>query len=244
MKTKIPSSSESELGSGSGSARGWLGVTDRQRAVLEYLGVREGRGEVSPSYREIGEALGIANVSAVAKHVKALRRKGWLTGAAGKARSLRVGMGAGMETGMGGGGEWRWRWRGGRREVVDIPVYGSIPAGVPGDREQMAEGCVSVDVESVGIRPTARTFALRVRGDSMVGKHIVDGDVVVIEHGKEPRPGDVVAALIDGQSTLKTFLVQRGRPFLRAENPRYGDLVPAAELVIQGVMVALIRKRG
>ena len=100
-----------------------------------------------------------------------------------------------------------------------------------------------MDIESVGIRPTSRTFALRVSGDSMIGKHIVDGDVVVVEHGREPRTGDVVAALIDGQSTLKTFLLQRGRPFLRAENPKYRDLIPADELVIQGVMVALIRKR-
>ena len=78
----------------------------------------------------------------------------------------------------------------------------------------------------------------------MIGKHILHGDVVVIEHGKEPKPGDVVAALIDGQSTLKTFLMQRGRPFLRAENPKFPDLIPAAELVIQGVMVALIRKKS
>jgi repressor LexA len=99
-------------------------------------------------------------------------------------------------------------------------------------------------VESVGIRPLNRTFALRVSGDSMMGKHIVNGDVVVIEHGKEPRSGDVVAALIDGQSTLKTFVVQRGRAFLRAENPKYPDLIPAAELVIQGVIVALIRKQS
>jgi repressor LexA len=58
-----------------------------------------------------------------------------------------------------------------------------------------------------------------------------------------PKPGDVVAALIDGESTLKTFMTQRGKPYLRAENPKYPDLVPASELVVQGVMVALIRKR-
>ncbi len=77
----------------------------------------------------------------------------------------------------------------------------------------------------------------------MIGKHILPGDIVVVEHGVTPKPGDVVAALIDGDSTLKTFCLQRGKPCLRAENPRYPDLVPAAELVIQGVMVALIRKR-
>ena len=77
----------------------------------------------------------------------------------------------------------------------------------------------------------------------MIGKHILDGDIVVVEHGQSPRNGDVVAALIDGESTLKTFVADQGKPYLRAENPRYPKLIPASELVIQGVMVALIRKR-
>lgn len=210
-------------------------TTPRQRQILRFVEERQSRGAAPPSYREIGVHLGIAHVSAVAKHVEALRRKGLLTTAEGKTRSItlqrtesRSALVAGPE---------------GPRRVVHIPVFGSIPAGPPAARTQETEGCVSVDIESIGIRPTSRTFALRIRGDSMIGKHIVEGDVVVIEHGKEPRPGDVVAALIDGESTLKTFLVQRGRPFLRAENPRYPDLIPAAELVIQGVMVALIRKQ-
>lgn len=215
--------------------------TPRQQDVLRYLENRQARGEPPPSYREIGQELGIANVSAVAKHVASLRRKGLLASTLGKVRSLSL---RGREHGEHGVHGVRGGPGVRRREIVDIPLFGTIPAGLPGEREQLAEGCVSVDVESVGIRPTARTFALRIRGDSMIGKHIVDGDVVVIEHGREPRAGDVVAALIDGQSTLKTFLVQRGRPFLRAENPQYADLIPAAELVIQGVMVALIRKRG
>ena len=75
----------------------------------------------------------------------------------------------------------------------------------------------------------------------MVGAHILDGDLVVLEL-KPPAHGNVVAALIDGDSTLKTFLMQNGHPFLRAENPKYPDLIPAQELVIQGVMAALIRQ--
>ena len=102
---------------------------------------------------------------------------------------------------------------------------------------------MSADMATLGVKPSARTFALEVRGDSMIGKHIVDGDVVVLEHGMTPRNGDVVAALIDNESTLKTFLTERGKPFLRAENPKYPKMIPASELVIQGVMVALIRKR-
>ena len=122
-------------------------------------------------------------------------------------------------------------------------MFGSIPAGIAEERRQEAIGCISVDVQAVGIKPTARTFALEVQGDSMVGKHILPGDVVVVEHGVTPKPGDVVAALIDGESTLKTFTLERGKPCLHAENAKYPDLIPATELVIQGVMVALIRKR-
>ena len=64
----------------------------------------------------------------------------------------------------------------------------------------------------------------------------------MLEHGPEPHNGQIVAALIDGESTLKTFVLKSGKPYLKAENPRYPDLIPAQELVIQGVFKALIRK--
>jgi len=128
-------------------------------------------------------------------------------------------------------------------QVVSVPIYGAIPAGLPQDTAQEEEGCVLIDIETLGIKPTARMFGLKVRGDSMLGRHIVDGDVAIIEHGVQPRTGDVVAALIDGQVTLKTFIMHRGKPYLRAENPRYPDLIPQEELQVQGVMVALVRKR-
>ena len=96
--------------------------------------------------------------------------------------------------------------------------------------------------DSIGFKPTRNTFALRVAGDSMIGRHILDGDLVVLEHGPEPRNGQIVAALIDRECTLKTFIMRNGRPYLRAENPKYPKLFPAEELVIQGVFKALIRK--
>jgi len=129
-----------------------------------------------------------------------------------------------------------------RHRVADIPVFGSIPAGVPQDRTQEAKGCLSIDIGTLNFKPTARTFALEVRGDSMVGKHIVDGDLVILEHGANPKPGDVVAALIDGESTLKTFLLRGSKPYLKAENPKFPDLIPAQELVIQGVLKLVIRR--
>jgi repressor LexA len=76
----------------------------------------------------------------------------------------------------------------------------------------------------------------------MIGRHILAGDIVVLEHGPEPRDGQIVAALVDGETTLKTFLRRNGKPYLKAENPRYPDLIPAEELVIQGIFRALVRK--
>ena len=181
-----------------------------------------------PSFQEVADQFGFRSLNSVTTHVRLLRQKGVLGGERGKVRALRV---LTPLTKL-------------RRRVMDIPLFGSIPAGLPQTREQDAEGCVSVDVDSLGFKPTRNTFALRVTGDSMIGRHILDGDIIVLEHGPEPRPGQIVAALIDGQSTLKTFLVKGGKPYLRAENPRYPNLIPAQELMIQGVFRALIRRAG
>jgi repressor LexA len=81
-----------------------------------------------------------------------------------------------------------------------------------------------------------------VTGDSMIGRHILDGDFVILERGPEPRHGQIVAAYVDGENTLKTFVIKAGKPYLKAENPKYSDIVPAQELVIQGVLKALIRR--
>lgn len=201
-------------------------LTDRQAQVLDFIQSRQRAGEPTPTLREIAAHFGFRSSRAAACHLEALQRKGALAHAPGRARAWQP------LTAL-------QRWR---RPVADIPIYGSIPAGFARDREQEARGCVSIDIETLGVTPTARTFALRVRGDSMIGRHICDGDHVILEHGRTPRSGDIVAALIDNESTLKTFVLTRGKPFLHAENPKYPDLIPAHELVIQGVLVAVVRK--
>ena len=201
------------------------GLTEKQRQIRDYLENREREGLPAPTHRELAVEFGFRSTRAAACHLAALARKGVVRLAPGKARSARVAPPAG------------------RSPVAHIPVYGTIPAGFAREHQQEARGCVSIDIETLGFKPTARTFGLEVRGDSMIGRHIVEGDLVVLEHGLTPRNGDVVAALIDNESTLKTYLVQNGRPFLRAENPSYPDLAPAGELVIQGVMLALVRRR-
>lgn len=201
-------------------------LTLRQQQVLDFIRIFQSQQGVIPTLREIARHFGFRSMTAAADHVRALQRKGCLAHQPRLARSHRII--SPLESL--------------RRPALDIPLFGSIPAGFAESREQDAVGCVSVDGESLGLRPGAAVFALRVKGDSMTGRHILDGDIVIIEQGPQPRPGEVVAALIDGESTLKTFVVENRRPSLRAENPAYPALIPLEELVIQGVMVGLIRR--
>ncbi len=200
-------------------------LTTRQQEILDFIKERRLQGR-PPSAREIADHFGFRSPGTVADHIAALRRKGLLKNSFGRARSTEAVSAFPLQ----------------RRPLIDIPLYGVIPAGFAQGKTQETQGCISVDAKTLGIRPTAQTFALEVRGDSMIGKHILDGDCVILEHGVTPRPGDVVAALIDNENTLKTYLVQKGQPFLHAENPKYSNLIPVTELVIQGVMVGLIRR--
>jgi repressor LexA len=203
-------------------------LTDRQRQILEFIRHKQDSERLTPTFREIATHFGFSSPNAALAHVQALQAKGALKNLPGRARSLQV-------VGSTASGQPR-------PQVVSVPIYGSIPAGLPQDTAQDEEGCVLIDIETLRIKPSARTFGLKVQGDSMLGKNIVDGDIAIIEHGMEPRSGDVVAALIDGRVTLKTFVVQQGKPYLRAENSRYPNLIPQEELQIQGVMVALVRR--
>jgi repressor LexA len=200
--------------------------TRAQQRILDFIRNEIRADRPAPTHREIADRFGFRSTRAAACHLEALKRKGLIESEPGRARALRVV--SPMQTL--------------RKRIADIPLLGSIPAGFAQDRQPEAKGCVSIDIGTLGIEPSPRTFALEVRGDSMIGRHILDGDMVVLEHGQEPRNGDVVAALIDGESTLKTFVLRGGRPYLKAENPKYPDLVPAQELMIQGVFKTLIRK--
>lgn len=201
-------------------------LTDIQRRVFDFVREKLLVGHSAPTLREVSAKFGWSSSRAALCHIEAIIRKGRLVKEPGKVRSLRL-----ANAGKTGSGV-----------VVEIPLFGSIPAGFGREREQESDESVPVTIESIGFKPTRNTFALRVAGDSMIGKHICDGDIAVFEHGPEPRSGQIVAALIDRKNTLKTFLVKNGKPFLKAENPKYPDLIPSEELVIQGVFRALIRR--
>jgi repressor LexA len=198
-------------------------LTHRQKNVLDFIQREQREKGITPSTREIQKHFRFASQTSVMQYIAALERKGFLSRHARKARALITPVQ--------------------KVRITDVPIYGEIPAGMSMLVEQASEGHVSLDARSANVSKNGRTFALRVRGDSMIGAHIVDGDIVILEDRKDVQNGDIVAALIDGETTLKRYVVEHGRPYLKAENSRYPNLSPARELKIQGVMVSLVRKQ-
>ena len=198
-------------------------LTDRQKNVLDFIQREQREKGITPSTREIQSHFRFASQTSVMQYIAALERKGFLDRHARKARALITPVQ--------------------KVRITDVPIYGQIPAGMSTLTEQTIEGHVSLDTRSANISKNREKFALRVQGDSMIGAHIIDGDIVILEDSKEVQNGDIVAALIDGETTLKRYVMEHGRPYLKAENPRYPNLLPARELKIQGVMVSLVRKQ-
>ena len=198
-------------------------LTDRQRGVLDFIQSEQREKGITPSTREIQSHFGFASQTSVMQYIATLERKGFLDRHARKARALVTPVQ--------------------KVRITDIPIYGQIPAGMATLTEQTVLGHVSLDTRSANASKNAQMFALKVRGDSMINAHILDGDIVILDDRKEVRNGDIIAALIDGETTLKRFVTEHGRPYLRAENPHYPDQRPAHDLRIQGVMVSLIRRQ-
>ena len=192
-------------------------LTQRQREVLEFVREWRSRKGKMPSTREIQRHFGFASQTAAVNHLKALGRKGFIRRMPGDLLPVN------------------------ESRFSEVPLLGASPAGLPAYEEERSDGGVAIDLASIGVSESSRTFALTVRGDSMTGAHIQEGDVVVLEY-REPLDGDVVAALIDGETTLKRFVLREGQPYLKAENAAYPDLLPVTELIVQGVVVALTRK--
>jgi repressor LexA len=198
-------------------------LTARQKEVLDFIRQQQSETGLPPSSREIQAYFGFQSQTAAMNHLRALERKGVINRTPGKARSA-------VDPNL--------RFLSGFRPV---PVLGQIPAGMPTEASETGGTKLGVDLAAFGVQGNAEVFAVKVRGDSMIGAQIADGDTVLLQR-RVPKTREIVAALIDGESTLKRYVVNHGEPFLKAENPSYPDLIPAAELVIQGVMIGLFRR--
>jgi len=211
------------------------GLTERQRTILDVIRASvTGRG-YPPSIREIGDAVGLTSTSSVAHQLRTLERKGYLRRDANRPRAVDI-RGAddmvtpSVVTDVAGSDALP--------EPTFVPVLGRIAAGGPILAEEAVEDVFPLPRELVG---EGSLFLLKVVGESMVDAAICDGDWVVVRQQNVADNGDIVAAMIDGEATVKTFKRTRGQVWLMPHNPAF-DPIPGNEAAVLGKVVTVIRK--
>lgn len=194
-------------------------VTKRQRQILDFISSFQSREGFAPSLEEIAAHLGLSAVSTVHEHLVNLERKGLLRREGHRARSIEPVAGI---------------------EAVEVPLAGTVAAGEPIEAVEIPES-VAIPPEIAG---RGETFVLRVRGDSMVGDGILDGDLIVVEKRRRVENGAMAVVLLrGGEATVKRFYQDGNVVRLAASNPAVPDLtVPAAEVEVRGAVVGLLRR--
>jgi len=207
----------------------------RRQRIIEYIATSVRRSGYPPSVREIAAAVGLASTSAVHHHLSALEKDGLLERDATQSRALRLKPAAVLATGVGPD----LLARGSDKAERGFPILGEIAAGGPIEAYQDASETVSIpDV----INTSSDTYVLRVRGDSMVDAHIMDGDLVVIREQQTARDGDIVVAQVEENAvTLKRFFKERDRVRLQPANDQYEPQF-YQDVRIQGKLVGVIRR--
>jgi repressor LexA len=221
------------------------GLTQRQRRVLEVIRDSIERRGYPPSVREIGEAVGLSSASSVAHQLSVLQRKGWLRRDPNRPRALDVRLpgemaGAAEPTAEALAGA-------GAASGVDdpsapaptyVPLVGRIAAGGPVLAEQAVEDVFPLPRELVG---EGTLFMLKVVGDSMVDAAICDGDWVVVRQQPNAENGEIVAAMIDGEATVKTYKRRDGHVWLMPHNAAY-EPIPGDDATVLGRVVSVLRR--
>lgn len=201
----------------------YMALTPHQRTVLNYIGEFQRKRGYSPSLADLALAFGVRSKNAVAKVVSALvKQKHLEKDPKGRIKILETPQ---SDTPY---------------MPLTLPLFGPIAAGFAAPVEEYAGEKVSFD--DYLIRDRASTFLLRVKGESMINAGIHEGDLVVVERGKEPRVNDIVVGVIDGEFTLKRLKKDKGKAYLQAENPAFPDLYAMDELKVAGVVRGIIRK--
>jgi repressor LexA len=217
------------------------GLTPRQRKVLEVIRDWVERFGYPPSVREIGDAVGLTSTSSVHHQLRTLERKGYLRRDPNRTRAVDV---RGPEDAVAaevaveptadrdtGSGDLR-------PVPAFVPLLGNIAAGGPILAEQAVESVFPLPREIVG---EGTLFLLNVRGDSMVDAAITDGDWVVVRQQPVAENGEIVAAMIDGEATVKTFKRRDGHIWLLPANPAYQP-IPGDDATVLGRVVAVLRR--
>jgi len=217
-------------------------LTWRQRKVLQVIRDSVQRRGYPPSMREIGEAVGLTSTSSVSYQLSTLQQKGYLRRDAGRPRTVEVRLpghpvvrpdaqDAPAEPDVPG-------FDIASQEAAYVPLVGRIAAGGPVLAEERVEDVFPLPRQIVG---EGTLFLLKVTGDSMVNAAIADGDMVVVRQQPNAENGEIVAAMIDGEATVKTFKHERGHVWLMPHNPAYTP-IPGDDATILGRVVAVLRK--
>jgi repressor LexA len=198
-------------------------LTPKQQAVLKFIEKYQLKNGASPTLREMREHFNVSSDNSILKHLKALHEKGYIE-KDDTPRGIKI-----LES-------VKNRLA---SESVKLPLLGHIPAGGPVLTEEFIDSWFEVGPD---IAKSARGyFLLKVRGDSMINAGIHEEDIVVVDSNKIPSAGDIVVALVDNENTVKRYAREDGKIFLKAENPEYENIYPEQELIIQGVVTALLR---
>jgi repressor LexA len=209
------------------------GLTPRQRKVLDVIRDAVERRGYPPSMREIGEAVGLTSPSSVAHQLGTLERKGYIRRDPNRPRAIEVRSPeaeADRHDPTGEGDE--------RPAPRYVPVVGRIAAGGPILAQEAIEDVFPLPRQLVG---EGTLFLLKVVGDSMVDAAICDGDWVVVRQQQVADNGDVVAAMIDGEATVKTFKRRDGHVWLMPHNPAFAP-IPGDDATVLGRVTAVLRK--
>ncbi|MGY1687585.1 MULTISPECIES: transcriptional repressor LexA [unclassified Geodermatophilus] len=212
------------------------GLTQRQRRVLEVIRDSIERRGYPPSVREIGEAVGLSSASSVAHQLSVLQKKGWLRRDPNRPRALDVRLPG--ETAGEAAPAAPAAAADGSAAPTYVPLVGRIAAGGPVLAEQAVEDVFPLPRELVG---EGTLFMLRVAGDSMVDAAICDGDWVVVRQQPTAENGEIVAAMLDGEATVKTYKRRDGHVWLLPHNPAY-EPIPGDEATILGRVVTVLRR--
>ncbi len=214
-------------------------LTKKQRAILDYMKAHVAEHTYWPSIRDIQAKFRFASTNAVFGHLQALERKGVLQRIPGAARAYKI-----VPEIVADLSDNIIRYEGPGEDAIElngIPLVGHIAAGFPDYTESSGVlNTMQAPISEGSRRRAPQAFALRVRGDSMIDADIHDGDTVIIEPG-QAKHGDIVAALIDGETTLKRLIKQGNKTYLQAANQNYPDLTPVQSLVIQGIAKSVVK---
>lgn len=202
---------------------GGADLTETQSEILKFIRATCEVSSIPPSFREIQSHFGYRAVGTVQDHVRALMRKGYLEESAGETRKARGLIPKGFRP----------------DSAVQIPIYGEIAAGSTRESEQIELGQLTIST-SMAKGPC---FGLRVVGDSMQDVGILEGDILIVQKQNRAKNGDIVAALLNGETTVKRYVQKEGKIFLVPENRRLRPIeVSQGDFQIQGKVVGLQRR--